>query len=203
MDEETKSKMFDPFFTTKFTGRGLGLSAVLGIVHGHKGLLTVDTVPGRGTTFKIFLPVPIETRALPVASAAVSSSARGTGTILVVDDEELVLRVAQTALSRAGYRALTAANGQQALEVFRAHRDEIILIILDLTMPVMGGAETLNQLCQLGCTVPVIGSSGYDESAASKHFGGGVAGFLQKPYKAHFLTYKVSMILQQADGASA
>jgi signal transduction histidine kinase/ActR/RegA family two-component response regulator len=200
MDEETKKRIFDPFFTTKFTGRGLGLSAVLGIVRGHKGLLTVDSSPGQGTKFQIFFPVGGQSYELPAHTLSSRAAASGEGTILVVDDEDVVLQVARTALERAGYRVLTALNGREALEVFREHKHEIVLVVLDLTMPVMGGAETLRQLLQTDPDVLVIGSSGHDQTGAAIQFGTGAAAYLQKPYQARMLRDQVSQLLKQRGG---
>jgi hypothetical protein len=116
MDQETKLRIFDPFFTTKFTGRGLGLSAVLGIVRAHRGALTVESHAGFGTTFRVFFPCS----AKPAIRRETAASHRGSGVVLVVDDEDLVLRMAQSVLDAAGYEALTASNGIEALEIYAA-----------------------------------------------------------------------------------
>ena len=199
MDAETKARIFDPFFTTKFTGRGLGLSAVLGIVRGHNGRIDVNSVPGKGTRIEVLFPAAIQFVAAPVAADVPPASNR-TGTILVVDDEDVVRRLASVTLERHGYRVLTAANGQAGLHLFGEHRHEISLVVLDLTMPVMGGADTLRELRRIDQDVVVIASSGYDEREAALHFGSGIAAFIKKPYPAAALRHKVSMLLEKRNG---
>jgi signal transduction histidine kinase/DNA-binding response OmpR family regulator len=198
MDEQTKQRIFDPFFTTKFTGRGLGLSAVLGIVRAQNGLLTLESSPGCGATFKVFLPVTGEQRGTRAARvSATNTKHHPAATVLVVDDEEVVLRTATVGLQKADYHVLTAVNGQQALDIFQASPHEIAAVVLDLTMPVMGGAETLRRLRELDSAVPVVGSSGYDQRNATHQFGAGVAAFLQKPYKIQELVAAVTTVLRE------
>ncbi len=190
MDAPTLSRIFDPFFTTKFTGRGLGLAAVLGIVRGHRGAINVYSHPGQGTTFKVFFPVSTEQRLAPVKQAA-PVNLHGTETVLIVDDEETVQRMATAALIKYGYKIMQARNGQQAVEAFKRDPDAVALVLLDMTMPVMSGEETLKQLKSLRENVLVIASSGYNEIEALRRFGQGVGGFLQKPYRAAQLVEKV------------
>ncbi len=193
MDSETRERMFDPFFSTKFTGRGLGLAATLGIVRGHRGALEVETFPGEGTVFRVLFPCG--DKALPQAgteSTQRSLSPRGDGTVLVVDDEQMVLNIARRVLERAGYRVITARDGEQGWELFRSHLEEISVVLLDVTMPRMNGEETFHRMRQLKQDIPVILSSGYDEQEATGRFTSrSLAGFLQKPYTPTALLEKI------------
>jgi len=191
MDPATCQRIFDPFFTTKFTGRGLGLSSVLGIVRGHKGLLTVNSWPGEGTTFRVFFPAggqPVQER------PAAAKTALSEGTILVVDDEEIVRRVVSAVLIRQGYTILTAANGLEAIEIYERSPDSVDLVLLDMTMPLMGGEETLRRLAAIKSSVVVVAMSGFNEREAKVRFGGGIAAFVHKPFSAAQLAASIAAV---------
>lgn len=190
MSEETLARIFDPFFTTKFTGRGLGLAAVLGIVRGHRGVIQVSSVLGQGTTFRVLIPVLEDSRAAslreesPAAKGETPSPDwKGEGTILLVDDEAEVRSTAESMLRRLGFDVIAAANGAEAVQLYRQWNGKIHAVLLDLSMPEMDGEETFGALREIRGDVAVILSSGFTEQDVIRRFrDDGLAGFVQKPY---------------------
>ena len=198
MSEATQASMFDPFFTTKFTGRGLGLAAVSGIVRGHKGRMELDSAPGKGTTFTVFFPA-VEAPVLTVEKAPPTGAFQGTGTILVVDDESAVRRLAQVILEQRGYSVLVAADGREGVDMFRDNAAGIVAVLLDMTMPVMSGKEAFRLIREIRPDVPVIVSTGYTELVAIEQFGAGAAiGFVQKPYTVAKLVEKIRAAIEHS-----
>ena len=187
MDQDTLHQLFDPFFSTKFTGRGLGMAAVLGIVRGHKGAIKVYSELGKGTTFKVLFPASTRSEYLHDVKPE-DSHWEGSGTILLVDDEETVVALGKEMLQELGFSVVTAADGFEALNVYQENRDHIFCVVMDLTMPHMDGEQAFRELRRIDPTVKIIMTSGYNEQEVSQKFlGKGMSGFIQKPYRASTL----------------
>jgi two-component system cell cycle sensor histidine kinase/response regulator CckA len=194
MGPETLARVFEPFFSTKFVGRGLGLAATLGVVRGHRGAVKVTSAVGQGSTFQLFIPRAGGERAASTPDADLLAW-RDTGTILAVDDEEGIRLLAQTVLQQAGFRVVVAHDGQEGIEVFQKH-PEIVLVLLDLTMPRRGGVQALEVMRRLRDHIPVVLMSGY--SLNDMPLGlvkEGLVGFLQKPFTATGLLAAVKRAL--------
>jgi len=192
MDEQTIKRIFDPFFTTKDMGRGtgLGLASAYGIIKNHDGIINVDSTLNKGTTFNVFLPASekniVKTQPLN------QKTIKGVGTVLLVDDEEMIIDVGSQILENLGYSVLSARSGTEAMEVYQAHQDEIILVILDMVMPDLGGGETFDRLKKINPEIKILLSSGYSiNGQASEIMDRGCNGFIQKPFNIRQLSRKI------------
>jgi len=191
MDEQTMQRIFDPFFTTKFTGRGLGLAAVLGIVRQQHGAIQLRSVLGRGTSFRVLLSVN-EKPPAPLAVNAEAEELRGSGTVLVLDDEELIRSFCKSALEPYGYRVILAQDGPEAIGLFQENADQIGLVLLDSGMPEMDGSQTLDRLREIRPDVPILVCSGFGDVEVGARFAGKkIAGFFAKPFTVKQLATKV------------
>jgi two-component system, cell cycle sensor histidine kinase and response regulator CckA len=207
MDEATLQRLFDPFFTTKAMGRGLGMSAILGIVRGHKGAIFVDSTVARGTAVRVLFPAEelAHRAALPdvvrddAASAPSPGATQNGKTILVVDDEEIVRTVCSRMLKQLGWSVLIASSGSEAIELLRQRSEELACVILDLSMPHLDGVAVFREMSTIDANLRVILSSGYSSDVESMQelVQEGRAGFLQKPYTADVLTQEISRALQR------
>jgi two-component system, cell cycle sensor histidine kinase and response regulator CckA len=195
IDAHALPRLFDPFYTTKFTGRGLGLASVLGIVKAHGGLVQVDTVKGKGSTFRLLFPAA-ETQAETGNGACPAGEPAHKPLVLVVDDEEIVLLVMRRILDRLGYEVLAAPDGETAINLCRDHHDRLACIVLDLSMPRMDGEVTLRGLRKIRRDIPVIVASGYAEADVIRRFPGNqVQGFIQKPFSKSEFESKLTDVL--------
>lgn len=183
MDPRTCARIFDPFYSTKFVGRGLGLASVLGIVRGHRGSIQVDSQIGRGTTIRVLLPAMEWKENKEKALGDAPGALKANGAVLLIDDDPSIRQVGAEMLKLLGFSVMTAPDGHKGVELFKAYKDTIDLVVLDLTMPELNGSETFNALCHIKNGVRVILSSGYTEQEATQHLNEHkLAGYIQKPY---------------------
>lgn len=198
MDKETQQRIFEPFFTTKEMGRGtgLGLASVYGIIKNHGGFINVDSEKGEGSTFSIYLPATEqkETKELTYASEILE----GIETILLIDDEALILDVTEKILKKMGYYIITSSSGDEAIEIYKEHKDQIDIVILDMIMPGMSGSEVFDILKNMNPDVKVLLSTGYSiEGQAREIIDRGCKGFIQKPFDMLALSQKIRDILKE------
>ena len=198
MDKKTRERIFDPFFTTRGMGRGtgLGLASVYGIIKGHGGYIDVDSEKGSGTTFSIYLPASEKQAAKKEEPA--EEALKGTETVLFVDDEGMIIDVGREILKTLGYQVLLARGGKEAIEVYKANKDRIDMVILDMIMPDMGGGETYDFLKEINPQIKVLLCSGYSiDGQAQEIMERGCNGFIQKPFDVKQLSAKIRKILKK------
>lgn len=196
MDKETQERIFEPFFTTKAFGQGtgLGLASAYGIVKNHSGIINVYSEKGHGTTFKIYLPA--SDKQVVTEKFKLEEARGGSETILLVDDEEMVADIGKDLLEKLGYTVLVAAGGTEAIKLFKRHRDQVDLIILDMIMPDMSGGETFSHLRAIKPNAKILLSSGYSlDRRASAIMQQGCNGFIQKPFNLKKVSHKIREIL--------
>ncbi len=197
MDEDIQQRIFDPFFTTKEMGRGtgLGLASVYGIVKNHEGFINVFSKTGQGTRFEIYLPS--SDKGMPIEEKVVEEFVEGQETVLLVDDEDMIIDVGTRMLNKLGYKVFTAQDGREAIAVFKKHQEKIDVIVLDMIMPQMGGGETYDQIKKIKPGVKVLLSSGYSiNGQASEILKRGCNGFIQKPFNLQNLSQNLRAILE-------
>jgi CheY-like chemotaxis protein len=203
IDEGTKQRIFEPFFTTKELGHGtgLGLASAYGIIQNHQGAISVESQEGEGTTFHIYLPASGKVTQNDKPQLVEINHATGPKTVLLVDDEDVILRVGSEMLQELGYTVLTAKSGKEALEIYSANKNEIDIVVLDMIMPDMSGGETYDSIKSLKLDVKVLLSSGYSiMGEASAILERGCQGFIQKPFTMKSFSEKLRDLLEEENG---
>jgi PAS domain S-box-containing protein len=201
MASETLQRIFDPFFSTKFSGRGLGLAAVMGIVEAHHGLIRIRTAPGEGTAFRVLFPAAGAKADVSDTAPTSQDNWRGSGTLLIVEDEEGVRAVAERMLEGLGFQVVSAEDGREALKLVADRSEHIVAVLLDLSMPHMGGPETLRRIRELQPGLPVVLMSGYTEQEVASRLldeNPGPVAFLQKPFLPADLVTVLRRVLEAA-----
>jgi CheY-like chemotaxis protein len=199
MDTETLGKVFDPFFSTKFTGRGLGMAAVLGIIRSHNGAIKVSSVKNEGSVFTALFPIQGISLRPPAVDDRDSESMAGQATVLLVDDDEMVMDIGEQFLKRMGYNVRTASSGQKALDIVKQGSDRIDCLLLDFTMPGMDGLETMQQVRSLRPDARIIITSGYTRQQIEDRFAriGPPDDFIQKPFEMKTLQEKLDRVISR------
>jgi two-component system, cell cycle sensor histidine kinase and response regulator CckA len=199
MGPEVQARIFDPFYSTKFTGRGLGLAAVHGIVTGHRGAIRVLSSPGAGSRFQVYVPAATQKLATVVPAKIPEWKAGVSGRVMIIDDEEMILKTTQGVLRSSGFETVVVNNGEDAIALFKQEHAGISVVLLDMMMPGMGGDEVLRYLRVIRRDIPVIVTSGYTEEQVMRYFSGRrVSAFLQKPYRSDALIEIVGRVVQAA-----
>lgn len=198
IDESIQHRIFDPFFTTKEVSRGtgLGLASAYGIIKSHGGTINVYSKKGEGATFNIFLPA--SEKKIVKETMSQKETLNGTETVLLVDDEDMIIDVGHDILEELGYKVLTAKSGKEAIEIYRINQKKIDMVILDMVMPEMGGGDTFDRLRDINPDIKVLLSSGYSiDGQASNILSRGCDGFIQKPFDIKMLSFEIRKVLDQ------